>query len=213
MPSRKPKLQPVTPATKQRPAAAPHARDLTEFQKFVCDTAADLIFNGGHEDDLGSLVWALAGHYYRRRFDGLPNLDDVVDKFVKDNIADWSRQFAGSWPADGSSPVKEKRPRPQGATERILANKRRELMSQFEDFVSSATPVEQRLMYDILLDWESGSKQCPDRPDADPEIELARAFMYQIDGCNFYLKVSEKHRKAVEEFLALLDRGCLKPAA
>ncbi|MGI8745979.1 MAG: hypothetical protein ACR2NN_26045 [Bryobacteraceae bacterium] len=188
-----PKAKPKTITVVKKPQSVP-GRELTETQQTACDLAADLIINGGDEDDVHQLLWGILGHNFRRRFPGWPSDPAERDKKAEDHIlalkGRWYAKLAKQW----SEPIaRRKRPIPNTVGEMARDNARRRLERVFyEDYVGGAPTEDVYLLQEILEDAYGSGKSLPD------------AFAYKIGADHTWVKVPDEHVKRVEQFIELV---------
>ncbi|MGI8746556.1 MAG: hypothetical protein ACR2NN_29065 [Bryobacteraceae bacterium] len=192
-PDKAPKAQPETSVVKKPQSEVP-GLNLTETQQTVCDIAADLIINGGDEDDVHQLLWGILGHNFRRQFPGWPSDPAERDKKAEDHILAlkprWYAALAKQWP----EPIaRRKRPIPNTVAEMARDNARRRLERLFyEDYVGGAPTEDVYLLQEILEDAYGSGMSLPD------------AFAYEIGADDTWVKVPREHVKRVEQFIKLV---------
>jgi hypothetical protein len=179
---------PATPAAINR-----QPRSLTDFQETVCNLAADLILNGGAEEDVANLLRATIGHSLHLQF---PEFDAWICERVAKDLPGWTKRISHLWPAR-SEPV-ESEQLPNTVTEMLRANLRGRIEEDFATFLAKARMHELHLMHDVLENFEN-SAGLSDNDSA--ESALAEAFMYELDSDDTYVKVPRDRVEAVEQFL------------
>ena len=199
--------QPARPkSARKQPAEAeaPVRSPLTPFQEHICDLAGDLILNGGHEDEINSLIYACMGHEWRRRF---PDQDPArqehsLARYTNRWISDWYRKLSRHWPEEpGDGPAKEPdTAAEQSVSERIRSTVREDLKDRFEEFLGAANPEELRLLRDVFMSAES-SRGGPD------DVPLAESFSWEIGQHADYIRVPGRHEKLVRQYLELLEKS------
>jgi hypothetical protein len=206
-----------TPRPATVPAAAPPAqpkpRELAPIQQFIADAVAHLIVNGGHDDDLDSILWHAIAHEWQRTTnylvdepqkarEGAEKRAGNVHQEYKAELLMAIRQNRKATPAETIEP--------KTATERIRANLIDTLSYKFEEFLRDATPEERYLMLEILMDHDSGNHGS----DAFDELPLARAFDYALGiAAPEYVKVPYTMRKTVEAYIEALKAANVKDKA
>ena len=186
----------MPPRNKQTATPAPlKPPQLTDFQENVCDLCADLILNGGDEDDVSSLLRAVISHGVHRRFPGYNSCHRV-----EQDLPDFRKRLARYWPEK----IEPEHELPKTVTEMLRANLRGSLESNFADFMARARMQEIYLLNEVFINFASEGS---DVLDEDAESMLARAFLYELQTDYSYLKVPDDHVEAVEEFLKHIDEA------
>lgn len=187
-----------------KPVLARASRELTELQEQVCDLAGDLIVNGGHEDDVDELLFAVMAHFWRRRFPDYPRSQEEREKnavdFAEKHRASWLKRLARHWPEEPTPRAVE--PLPQTVSEMVRANDRGVLKERFEDFMREVEGLADiHLLSDVLNDWSGGNNQLPE------------AFAYQIGRSDTYVKVPQAYLEQVQKLVQVLTEGKSDEAA
>lgn len=178
---------------KATPAPLKPPRTLTDFQEHVCNCCADLVLNGGDEDDVSNLLRAVIGHSLHLRWPGY----DTCHRSAED-VPDWRKRLARYWPKK----IEPDHELPKTVTEMLRANLRGALGDKFTSFLARARMHEIYLLNDVLGNFESEGS---DPLDKNAESMLARAFLQELRTDYSYLKVPDDHVEAVEEFLKHID--------
>src|ERR1700676_181778 len=183
---------------KNRTANAPAAieqQPLTDFQEHVCNLCADMILNGGDEDDVSNLLRAVIGHGLHLR---RPEYNACHR--IEQDLTDFRKRLARYWPKK----IEPEHELPKTVTEMLRANLRGSLERNFGDFVARARMHEIYLLNDVLVNFDSEGSCIGDE---SAESMLARAFLRELKTDYSYLKVPDDHVEAVEEFLKTLDEA------
>jgi hypothetical protein len=191
-------------ATPERHEPAPFydPADLTRTHELIVDAVTEMLSTGGHSEDVDSLLYAAMSHTRRRTSGGLADqreVDRIVQEFIKTDLDDWKHDLVTAW-------KKNRRPEmphvePHSITERIRANTRENLESDFEDFMQQASPEEMRFLHAVMMDWESRHIAAE---AARNEMYLGMAFEYQLERQRCYVRVPERMVKQVEQYVNAL---------
>jgi hypothetical protein len=204
MPAKTKKVSDITqaaePKTKQAPAVAREVH-LTEFQKQLCELFGDMIMNRADEDDLGIVLNGLMRHEYRRKFEhtkhasGAPAYGDNLKNSCVTRVVK-------CWPDKKASDESE----PGTVTEYVRRAIRWYLESDFEEFVTDASPEERHFMHEVMITWQSNTTN-------GNSVCLANAFEAEIKRNRRYVFVPREDLvEEVEHFVEVLSDGPKKAA-
>ena len=185
------------PAQDKAPKAPPITRELTPLQEQLCDIAAHLLMNGGHEDDVYSVVYGLAAHAYRHKFPEYPKdaleRDKNADRWASGQAPIFIRQLIRHWPDVMPEPEAVQ---PSTVAEMARQSARSRMMNAVQEFDQSSmlegSIGDVYLLAHILEIVVSGGT-C-----------LADAFAFEIDADFTWVKTARHHVKAVEQFIVLI---------
>jgi hypothetical protein len=211
------------PQRKQKPAALANAKPkpatetkpelpkLTQLQEHVFEVLADMVLRGGHTDNIYDILWNAAAHHQRRRFPRFGNecdqqFNERIDKSATKRADEWQTQIAKSWPEREKT---EETLLPKNVIQRVRAVLTERLEDRLHDFILEATPEEKRLPTDVLQNRENISIG----PDIeDPELNLATAFMEEIEAEERYIQVpNERIKDLVVGYVTCSRRGKTRP--
>ncbi len=173
--------------------------ELTDFQQLVCNLAADLIINGGEEQDLEKFLEGIFGHMMHPQFRG----DEWwKDRYEDEKLPEWKQRLMRYWPEAASPRTVENAPKT--VSDMARENLRDRLRSRCREFRHKARMHELYLL-DSVLDTFEATTGGADNPDA--ESILATAFIYELDSDHAYVKVQRDHLKMVEQYVKLLNEA------
>lgn len=186
---------------------------LSRTHELIIDAVTTMLTMGGHRDDVEGLLTAAMAHTRRRTFVKGVGLEDddekvaeVIADFVNSDFDDWKQDLVFAWRKNkrNDPPAFE----PKTITDRIRANVREELTDQFEKFMGTASPEEQRFLAEVLVDYESRHSAAE---VGEHELYLGMAFEYQLGQPRAHVRVPErlldKVQKYVDALLAVEDRA------
>jgi len=185
-------------------APTPKRVELSETQKVILESLADLFHNGGDPDDVEALIEIALSHRARLRSGFLDDKDEVetaVQETRNRHLYRWRVELAK---LHRRRPESVRRAVPKDVSERFRENVRAKLRSDFDSFLQLAAPGDLHLMAAVLSTWISESSDCM---AADAQIWLARAFELELGGDSTYLKVPERYSAAIEQFIETLRRS------
>jgi hypothetical protein len=189
---------------KEQPAAPSSARgEFPNVTEQVAMEIADLLCNGGHEDDLAGLAVLAIRHHGRRVFDNQAFVDQFADK--------WENKWISEL-IDATAAVKSRsnaaRPKTNSIAERIRHSVIGEASEKFHEFLHEARPEEVWFMREVLT--SRGSAPTPERgmPAGDDTIPIAWAFDATIGEEGLaYFKVPARMVASVQAYI-----DCLRTA-
>jgi hypothetical protein len=174
--------------------SAPWRKNLTPTQERFADLAADLILNGGDDEDVYLFLRAAMRHERRRIFpETLTGKYRITspDEFANQHIGREFKSLARNWP---ERPAKAEDPKPRTVKEMISVNVRRQLQDSFEEFMRDAEGLTDiYLLRDVFIDWISGHR------------ELGEAFSRVLETDQTYIQVPWKLERQVRQFVELLQ--------
>ncbi len=204
----------------KRTAAAPTARPhiarrngetpehrkpaLTPTQQLVCDEVAHLLFVGGDEREIESLLRAVLGSAERRcstdsaRGSALSESD--VAGHIQRNLAGHKAALLAGWRRYDDEPAEM--PEPKTATERIRDNVMQHLRYEFDEFMLRAKPEEHMLLLNMLM-VHMNVNRGRTSPDHDLPLVIGMTeAMGKPRGC---VMVEEDQLKTVEKYVQALE--------
>jgi hypothetical protein len=194
--------KPIT-AVEPKPATGQPLPYLSRTHELITDAVAELLTHGGHTDDINLLTYCTMAHTRRRTLGRLvedpAKLGKLIQEFIESDMGDWKTDLALAW-------RQNKRAEPPAfvpatVTDRIRANVREDLIDQFKDFMSQASPEEQRFLYEVFGNFDS-RHHCAEH--GSDEIFLGDAFTFAIERSQCYMKVPEHLIDKVQAYIDAL---------
>jgi hypothetical protein len=193
----------AVPGTVLSPRGSASLHELSQTHELIIDAVADLLTQGGHSDDIDSLLYAAMAHTRRRTYsrccDDAVEVDGHASDFVRKNLSDWKTDLAIGWRRNrrGLRPDVDQKT----ISERIRFNTRERIWDSFEDFMSRAGFEDQALMLNVLSNHENRNRPAESKAN---EIYLATAFATEIDQSVAYLRVPVSMLAMAEKYISAL---------
>ncbi len=186
-PAKKTNVSAIAPKPEPAPMPSPYKEwpsyfekdDMMRTHEMIVEAVTEMLTTGGHQDDVDGLIYATMAHQRRRlfgRLDSSPKVDESVKKFIDSDFAKWKTDLMVTWRKNERS--EQPHLEPKSITDRIRANFREMAIGSFENFMSSASPEEIRLLWSVLNNWD-GRHHAPEH--GHDEIYIANAFLTGID--------------------------------
>lgn len=169
-----------TRAAKAGVKTKPSLQPLTSVQERMCDQLADLIVNGGAENDVEGMLGVVLNHQYDKLTPGHGFPDPVFDECLEDLLA--------AQEANRHAPEAEKI-EPQAAGQRFRFRSLERCESYFTDFLKDCTSEELSLMIEVL-DRRYANSRGPGHGIL--ENYLATAFDHEVRSGKNLISVPDK---------------------
>jgi len=178
--------------------------ELTKAQQLVCDEVAELLFQGGREEDLNALLSAALGSALWRSTSRTKCFSeaDIEDAVLRD-LAEYRLDIIAGWRRNERAPETPKLDSARAVAERIGARVLNELREYFTRFAEDASPTDRRLLHDVLFDWDMVSHG---GTSLGGTVDLGEAFARQLGAETTYLEVPARHMEDVAQYARLLQK-------
>jgi hypothetical protein len=214
-------LMPTTlPAPKQRPARAKapakaytkpderrprtnrRSREFSRVLQAICDEIGSLLISGGNRAAIDGLITAATLHHYSRDWPTTLYLEGEIPEKVRNQAKELGEYWRGELNAAILSNRRAPEPERQESSDvsgLVRATWQENLKDCFSQFLKDASPIEVRLMVEILDTWKGMNGGAQAR-----RIALAECFNYSIGRNRSFIECPFRFEKKAYDYILAL---------
>lgn len=174
--------------------------NLSTTQAELAGLVADMIANGGDRYHVETIIRGALMHKFAQMVPDYPPDYAERAKSQKEFAHQWTEgrylELARSWPEQRPCPES---PKATSVKELVTANIKRRTTDAFEEFLATADPGDSFFLAGVLNTYKS-------EHNGHEGITIAEAFAQHLNADYGWIRVEDRNRRLVEDFIALLGQ-------